>query len=150
MIPDPSHLVRNIETEGQDFTLLMTYMKKKPHTYTKKECTVLVNTTHFKNARELLQNCLADVKAVTSELNVKGKLWKLTHLKISSVTSAPLGLSDRAVVCWPEKKKQWSNTSDGQLPFFVQSLQFARQRSDSCESSYSVHLAHFSSQHNEP
>lgn len=125
--------------------------EKHTHTYTKKECTVLVNTIHFKNARELLQNCQADVKAVTSELNVKGKLWKLTHLKISSVTSAPLGLSDRAVVCRPEKKKkQWSNTSDGQLHFFVQSLQFARQRSDSCESSYSVHLAHFSSQHNEP
>lgn len=83
-------------------------MKKKTHTYTKKECTVLVNTIHFKNARELLQNCLADVKAVTSELNVKGKLWKLTHLKISSVTSAPLGLSDRAVVCRPEKKKKSS------------------------------------------
>lgn len=80
--------------------------EKHTHTYTKKECTVLVNTIHFKNARELLQNCQADVKAVTSELNVKGKLWKLTHLKISSVTSAPLGLSDRAVVCRPEKKKK--------------------------------------------
>lgn len=57
---------------------------------------VHVNTTlgltsaALENACELLQNCLADVKAVTSELNVKGELWKITCLKMSSVTSTPL------------------------------------------------------------
>lgn len=54
------------------------------------------------NACELLKTCPADVKSVASELNVKGELWKITCLKMSSVTSVLLGFSSRAVVCWPE------------------------------------------------
>lgn len=62
-----------------------------------------------KNACELLRNCLADVNMVTSELNVRGELWKITCLKMSSVTSAPLEvfLTELLFVCL---KTQQSST----------------------------------------
>lgn len=59
----------------------------------------------LKNACEVLQNCLADVKGVTPELNVKGELWKITHFKMSSVTSGSPGRGFDRVA-----KMLWSNT----------------------------------------
>lgn len=65
---------------------------------------------------------------------------------MSSVTSTPLGFSDRVVSCWPE------NAAVQHLkraaPFLCCVWQWRRLQL--CESSYSVHLAHFSTQHNEP
>lgn len=83
-------------------------------------------------ACELRQNRQADVRAVTSELNEKGDLWKITRLKMSSVTSAPLRFPDRAVAVavvvavvvvfkgffFSPPKTQMSNTLSGKPCWF--------------------------------
>lgn len=102
-----------------------------------------------KNSCNVLQHCLADVKVLTSELNVKAELCKITHFKMSSVTSDPPGEGG----CWQGGQNAMVQHLRQIAPLLYEGVAFCTTETGAMWiiifGGFSS-LIHFSSQHNEP